>query len=272
MQIIYLVASSQRKPWRSLVGVQKNTWVRSLPKNQKAFFLFGNGILGTGSADYLTLHDVNRPNHERGVFLTPISNTPNDSDLFFDSLDGWEQLLSNTLSGMSYLLDRYNFDYLIRTNNSTYFNPKKLEQRLSQLQDSGLYAGPQYSHQGINYVGGYSIILSKDLVQQLVNESSRIHTRIIDDVAIGMALNELGVGITALPEVPWVRLRELPAFSRRLRSMYQNTFAFRCKAEIVLPSNFFARRLKINPVKIRLDRIIFCYVNWVMKRYSQKKL
>ena len=237
-----------------------------------AFFLFGNGLLGAGSGDALSLHDVNRPKHERGVLVTPISNKANESDLFFDSLGGWEQLLSNTLSGMAYLFDQYDFDYIVRTNNSTFFIPKKLEQALSLLPSSGVYAGPEYYHRGIKYVGGYSIILSRDLVQKLVQESPHIHSKIIDDVSIGMALKDLNVNSTSTSEIPWLRLRELPKFSTKASGSYREAFAFRCKAEINLPSRFIARRLRIEPIKIRLDRIIFYYVNWVSKRNVHKEL
>jgi hypothetical protein len=261
VQILYLIASSHKKPWESLILAQKKTWVKNLPNNHKALFLFGNGFLGSGSDDYVTLHEVDRPQHELGIKVSQISKTENESDLFFDSLAGWEQLLSNTLSGMAHILENYNFDYVVRTNNSTFFNPKKLEQVLASLPDSRIYAGPEYSHQGVKYVGGYSIILSKDVVQKLVLGISRIQSRIIDDVSIGIALEELGVEITILPDIPWLRLRDLFRFSQKMSVVYADTFAFRCKAELNFPTRFIARRLRINPVKIRLDRVILYSLN-----------
>ena len=256
MQILYLIASSQKKPWKALIVAQKKTWVKSLPNNHKALFLFGNGVLGGGSDEYVALHEVNRPPKDIGVALSSISKTENGSDLFFDSLEGWEQLLSNTLSGMAHVLDNYHFDYIIRTNNSTFINPKKLEQALSSLSGFRIYAGPEYSHQGIKYVGGYSIILSKDVVHELVQGVSRIQSRIIDDVSIGIALKELGVEITTLPDIPWLRIRDLYKFSQKINGAYRDAYAFRCKSELNFPSRFIARRLRINPITIRLDKII----------------
>jgi len=151
-------------------------------------------------------------------------------------------------------------------------NPAKLEQALSYLPHSKIYAGPEYLHQGVKFIGGYSIILSKDVAYQLVKNSSNMNSKIIDDVSIGIAVKELGIEITNLPEKPWLRLRDLPTFSQKINGTYRESFAFRCKAEIDLPSRFIARRLRIKPIKIRLDGVILHYINYIVNRNRRKEL
>ena len=261
MKILYLVISSAKSPWNKLATAQKRTWVKSVPGNHQVYFIYGDGSIRGGAQDFRVLHNskVQQVKSSKQLIAQPI--TSSTDSIHFHSLDGWEQLLTNTLSGLAHLLDGAEFDFVVRTNNSTYFNPVELENRLKNLPSSGVYAGPKYQHQGIDYVGGYSIILSSDMAQLLISPESNFNLKLIDDVAIGEFFNEAGVIITPFPAIPWITFKKLMKIGLRFRTFYTENSAFRCKAEYKMLNH----KVGQFSTSFRLDKYLFYYLNLLSK-------
>jgi hypothetical protein len=124
--------------------------------------------------------------------------------LYFNSKTGWGEILTNTLSAIAYALEHVEFDFIVRTNTSSYWNVFATERLLAKLEKSGLYAGNVTNHLQATYVEGDGIILSKDVAKKLVDHSHEIDASVIDDVAIGRILSTIGINPVDIPR-PWVR-------------------------------------------------------------------
>jgi hypothetical protein len=100
-----------------------------------------------------------------------------------------------------YIIDNFNFDYMFRCCSGSYIVQERLEQFLQDKPKTGFYCG-HYSRKGISkevmvpFVIGFNILLSKDLVELLVNNPSGYFTDIDEDVAIGKFLFDKGILIT----------------------------------------------------------------------------
>lgn len=110
-----------------------------------------------------------------------------------------------TICGLHYCFQRGEFDYVLRTNLSSFFRLDLLLSYLSGAPRTEFYAGSMNVlpvsgvEDGVfEYVSGSGIILSNDLLGRLVNARSLCEFHYIDDVWIGLALRDL-------PRVGWDR-------------------------------------------------------------------
>lgn len=125
-------------------------------------------------------------------------------------VNGKESLLNilyKTVEAFNYILNNDNttYDFFIRTNISTVIEPNLLQEKLDKLENYGVYNGSLLFSNfnkldygaGVNgniylyknFVSGTSIILSTDLVQDIVNNKHKLVYNLVDDVSIGFYLN-----------------------------------------------------------------------------------
>lgn len=95
------------------------------------------------------------------------------------TLECFETILNNNLE----------FDFIFRTNSSSYVDKQKLKDLLIGKPKINYYAGVAHVYQGIHYVSGSGIVLSKDLVKHLVDNKHKCRHDLIDDPMIGEILN-----------------------------------------------------------------------------------
>jgi hypothetical protein len=99
----------------------------------------------------------------------------------------------------------FEFDYIVRTNLSTVFNFKLLYEQLSKMPQNNVYTGGimmtlkwldprggivDQSLFGTPFFQGTCIVLSRDVVQTIVENKNSIRTDIIDDVSIGHFMSQ----------------------------------------------------------------------------------
>lgn len=97
-----------------------------------------------------------------------------------------------TIAGLRYVLEHYDFDYLLRTNSSTYINTQSLLRYIDELPGCSYYGGFIGQHRGVDYVSGTCTLLSRDVVDMICTDPNWEYDY-IDDVAIGRSLNRAGV-------------------------------------------------------------------------------
>jgi len=107
-------------------------------------------------------------------------------------------IIYKTMSSLEYLLPRINeFDYLIRTNLSSFYVFPRLLQFLKNAPKTNFYSGIPlkwrclHNSNLLEGIQGSGIIVSSDLIQLLhANKKSLVESPKIDDVAIAMCLSE----------------------------------------------------------------------------------
>lgn len=154
-----------------------------------------------------------------------------DSIITTNSLEGFiPGILQKTIQAIEKIEKDYDYKYLLRTNLSSFFRLHKLHEYIMKLPATRLYEGfAGRSNDGIDFVSGAGIILSRDVVRLLIAEKYRLNYMIIDDVAIGLFMRTFGIPLRAtynrydLVGAKRLRLSEdiiriLPHFHFRVRS------------------------------------------------------
>ena len=198
MKILFLILGTKKKPWKKIASGQQKTWIRSISKSDEYKYIYGDGKLGFSTDNPADLHRVNfLEKYEPNEICLP-SNS-NKNSWTFPSKSGWSELLSNTVSSFHYALAHSDFQFLVRTNVSSYWNLESTHKLIQKFPQEAVYAGTKTSlwiDPSIEYVSGNSIILSRDLVELIVEKHQMIDSRVIDDVALGLFLKSEGVQIT----------------------------------------------------------------------------
>jgi len=252
------------------------TWIRG---DKRVFYIYGDGTLGNGEKTVNNLYNSDPSRVSDGVTLYP-ADCDSRNNLLCKSVLGWDEILPNTISAIKFLLENYTFDFLIRTNQSTYWNLKNLVLQLKLLPSKGCYAGPVVKNSSETYVTGDSIFLSRDVAKTLVANSHRMESRLIDDLAIGKLLAKLQIK-TILIERPIIFCQpKLLQFTIIANSKKLRKKGFSLGNEIHSASSV---RCKDNHHRflgkqIRLDTLIIVTIHLnllfrqISKRYSQSKL
>jgi len=166
VKIIFLVIASNDPIHERDLRTQKETWAKSLPSNVTLVSLRG---------------------WEKDDFNFD-GNT-----LFVPCHEEYSLILKKTLLGVRYLTEQIDFDILIRTNVSTYFDLPRLFSELKNPIYSGDFVGGYFDRTSIGYFGsktwfeyisGTGIFMSKGAAKELSNLRLDEYTGVADDVAI----------------------------------------------------------------------------------------
>jgi len=116
------------------------------------------------------------------------------SFIYIKGKEGIMNILKKTVIAMDYVLQNYDFDFLVRTNISTVTDIYNLGDFLTKVAKTKYYGGghvlelkwgTNYSVYGTVYVQGTGIIFSRDIVEDICKNRDKLENNIIDDVSIG---------------------------------------------------------------------------------------
>ena len=256
-----LIISARDTTYRLLKFAQLVTWVRDFRKVAPVYYVEGNGVLGPGVNQVENLHDVKKVDDGS---IVPIPEYYlkqfKGNVLIFDSINGWDQILPNTIGAFESISKLHNYDYIIRTNLSSYWNTMATIKLIRNLPKKGLYAGPVQEVNGLRWVEGDAIILSSDVIQILLQNKKLIDSRIIDDLSIALTLKKLGVIPIDIPR-PWVRIqfkRVALSLQESSRTHLRRNVRFRFPDTLTLGANVRCKNPhKILGYSVRMDPIIF---------------
>lgn len=153
-------------------AAQRETWAGHLPSTAEIFWLKGDS--GVSNAQI---------NKSLKTITVPV-------------VESYENLLPKTILAISKALEELEFDFLIRTNTSSFFSIELVEKQLTKLDQHGVYAGVlgEYFEKPtrfvkkdnpINYISGAGIWMSKDVASELATIDAADYHGLVDDVAIG---------------------------------------------------------------------------------------
>lgn len=103
-------------------------------------------------------------------------------------------ILYKTMKGIQYVLKNFQFQYLTRTNLSSFWHFQNYKNTLSKLPSEKLCLGNIGFYPQLNtlFMSGAGITLSKDVVEELSKNNRQLNYTLIDDVSIGYVLKQLG--------------------------------------------------------------------------------
>ena len=115
------------------------------------------------------------------VFLTYGKGTTferMEHDIIFDDIkeDPGKAMIIKTIRSMEYITENYDYDYLIRTNMSTFWDFKTLLKRLDSLPKERCLAGSRLGWYPPPYIVGTGLIVDKGMVIDLIKNQHLILT------------------------------------------------------------------------------------------------
>lgn len=192
--VITIVVSSVLDPW---INIENNgireTWLTKKDDNNLVLFYYG------------------------GVDELKVDN----DKIFLPQEEGFINMGKKTILLLEYILQNYEFNYIFKTNTSSYIDLNLLNEYIIDKPKENLYSGIVGNHNGIEFVSGCGVLLSKDMVELFVNNKDKVRHDIIEDVSMGLFFKENNIKIIPGPRFD-------VNFSNE-NSIPNNHFHYRCK-------------------------------------------
>jgi hypothetical protein len=155
-----------------------------------------------------------------------------DQRLVFPGISGWAGILPTTLSALDYITSNFDYDFIVRTNVSSYWNTSRLITVLNSMPRTDLFMGlvgtTSIHDFQLNFVSGAGMIMSRDVVEKILLNRFSLDFSYIDDVAIGILARELELKLTPGIRQDFSRITSLLA--RRSNELSEN-YHFRLRSE-----------------------------------------
>jgi len=197
MKILILILACKLPTYLRLECAIDRTWNSIAHANINTYYYYGNS-----DTEY---HDY------RNIYL--------------QSREDLSYATHRTLRCFDYCLNNFDFDYILRTNCSSYINKSLLYDFVKTLPKT-VYAGVVGVHNGTQFASGAGMLISKNNIEYLVKNKDCINMNLIDDVAIGECLNKKN-NILPLKRYDFDCSLNLPR-----EEILKSTYHFRCKCEI----------------------------------------
>jgi len=112
-----------------------------------------------------------------------------DHDLIIDCNDSYSAMGVKTIKAFEWVNSNLDYDYIFRTNTSSYVHYRNLMKYLSKISKEEIhYSGYIGKFDGIDYVSGSGIILSKLAIKSILKSKNKLDESVVEDVAIGKLL------------------------------------------------------------------------------------
>jgi hypothetical protein len=146
--------------------------------------------------------------------------------------EGWAFIGEKTLQAFKYLLENHDFDFIFRTNTSSYVDAARLLQRLHDMPKSGVYAGFVGTALGkLKFASGAGILLSRDVVKRICDHASEWKHGLIDDVALADLISRFDSPKVELIPLERLTLTSLAVAKEADADQITNSYHVRCKAD-----------------------------------------
>lgn len=165
MKILILVLSlNDGDLYTNFYNTQKNTWDSINVEGVETYYYFGNSN--------------NNEIIENNIYTEVNETLLNCTDKTIQTFK---------------LINHIEYDYIFRTNSSSYVDKHKLKDYLIDKPKNNFYSGIIGLHEGNYFCSGSGFFLSKDLVTLIINNENLLDRSFIDDVSIGNFLNKNGI-------------------------------------------------------------------------------
>lgn len=232
MKLLITFLATNKEPFTTIrnKGIYK-TWVKDAPNNVNIFPLFGN-------------NSFKKPILENNKLILPVNCS---------------NLTEKTKLAFKYFIDNnFDFDYLIRTNESTYVRINELLRYLKSKSRENFHAGYPAKKGNIIYASGTAMIYSRDLIEDVSNNMDKIKGH-PDDVEIGKYFQSKGI----LPEnVKRLNIQDtnMELTKKEVeKKLSDDVFFIRCKTNKTNGKKFDQNKMTDIRKKNDTEKMIFLY-------------
>ena len=125
-----------------------------------------------------------------------------DSDIIFENIEeSYPVLIQKTIEAFKIIKTKIEFDFLIRTNLTTFWDFNKLHLHLHDLPTTNCYSGdgplPNYNAQGY-YLSGTDTIVTPEMISSIILNEHKVDFQIVEDAAMGKYFH----GVFGAPMLP----------------------------------------------------------------------
>ena len=162
-KILILVISSRKQPYKMLEkkGVRE-TWGKNVNENVRIIYLHGD--------------EIKKP-------------VLNGDELIVPAPEGITNIGYKMIQAFKYCLEHFNFTHIYRTNLSSYVHIPGLVKYATTTGFKNVYSGVINTFENkIKFISGSGYLLSKDIVEKVINNNEKWEHELIDDVALGKLL------------------------------------------------------------------------------------
>jgi hypothetical protein len=151
--------------------------------------------------------------------------------LVTETPEDWSLIGLKTILALKFLLENYEFDYLFRTNTTSYLDAPKLLEHLEGQPKRNFYAGVVGSAFGnLKFASGAGILLSRDVVQRICDNAVNWKHGYIDDLALGEIVSTLKEPVVSITPLHRLDLYTLEAARKIDENKILESYHFRCKS------------------------------------------
>jgi hypothetical protein len=168
MKVLILVLSmNDGKHYSEFFETQKKTWDSIDVDGFRTFYYFGNCL--------------ENKIIDNEIHLVVKEDLYNTSKKFIESLK---------------MIKDFDFDYIVRTNSSSYIDKFKIKEFLKNKPNEKFISGIIGRHESVNFVSGACFFMSKDIVNFILENEKDIDLNIIDDLSLGYFFQKHNIQIT----------------------------------------------------------------------------
>ena len=243
-KILVLVLAIDKDPWKRIeIEGQVLTWRDSSSKNVRILRYIGtnpknsfwkllnklwivNQKISGISRGRISIFSLNLVLKKRKLFKAKVDLSSNE--ICTNVPDLYSLIGAKTLDAFDASILEFDFDYIFRTNVSSYLDIEGLLRFVSSKPRNNFYAGAIGNYQGIDFASGCGYFISRDLVSKVLSNRDLWDHNLIDDVSLGKLLTEeLEVNIQ---EVKRIDLNPAEMDLEQIRDNPLSVFHYRCKA------------------------------------------
>jgi hypothetical protein len=238
------VLAIDKEPWKTIeLKGQQITWINNIPENVNVFRYIGQDSRGVFLKALNGAWVLNQKiqNYSLGRFkLFNANSFINRCNFSFGKIDfNLSEIKTNvpdlysligkkTLDAFEACVQEMDFDYIFRTNVSSYVDLQTLNDFIQDKPKENYYAGTLGNHQGIDFASGSGYFISKDLVVKVLKNRGLWDHNLIDDVSLGKLLTKtLQIEIE---EVARIDIDSVETVFEKIEASKLGTYHYRCKA------------------------------------------
>lgn len=170
-KVLILVIGCQLKPWDVMIQTSLDTWDSIEVDGVDTIFYCGKPV---------------KPNTDKIIYF-PIKET-------------YMNMGHKMLKAFEWVLNNKDFDYIARINSSCYVDKKLLIDYVQSLPEKECFNCIEVDSHGLNEKwawGGGQYIISKDVIQKIVDNKGLWNHRFMEDVSLSLLINKLNIPYNA---------------------------------------------------------------------------
>jgi hypothetical protein len=236
-KVICLVLTNSKDPWKKIFheGAEA-TWIPQAAKLMKIYSYTGRapGIIHsareslTGRMRHSRFDFVQRfiDRWFRKVFMRfPLDQSLINGNIYQREVELHSTIGVRTLSAFEFVLNDSDWEYLWRANVSNYVYAPCLFSTIENLPKGNLAAGVINHFGDVPYLSGAGYLLSRDVVERVIENARLWNNAYLDDVALGLLLLDLDIPLLPVERLSISDVSQLDEYSR---SELVNYASFRC--------------------------------------------